>query len=308
MRPDAWPQHCRALLVGSVKAAAKQFPGPGEQAAERVHNLRKTLKEARAVARLFLGRFGEPARVTVAALAVVRRRVGRARDLDVMESRLTRLALPGEIHKPLGEAIAREREAATRAQAGFGASASRAQLNAIAKRLTAWDLSGVGVDDIVEAVARSYRQARRRGRMAFESHDPAALHALRSRVVDLRYQLAALSPAWPAALNAQAEELNELRDSLGDFHDLAVLASFAGEHGGLTPEALAELTQRLELKQKKLRRRARIEFDRLFAETSDAFADRLAAYLKRPMEKPDLRLPAEKPAATGPSAPRGPSA
>ena len=288
MPDDAWPQHCRALLVGSVSSAAHLFPGRGEQAPERVHGLRKTLKEARAIARLFLPSVGEPARVTIAALAVVRRRVGRARDLDVMEARLARLAPPSEIAKSLAEAIERERAATGRAHGGFATRASRAQLNAIVKRLEAWDLGHVRDDDVVEAVARTYRQARRRGRLAFDSDDPAALHALRSRVVDLRYQLAALSPAWPAALNAQSEELNALRDTLGDFNDLEVLGKFAAERGVLAPEALAQLTQRLEAKQKKLRWRAETEFDRLFAETPDAFAERLSAYLRRPMEKPTL--------------------
>ena len=224
--------------------------------------------------------------MTIAALAVVRRRVGRARDLDVMAARLTRLAPPAEIAKPLAEAIERERAAASRAHGGFATRASRAQLNAIVKRLEAWDLGRVGDDDVVEAVARTYRQARRRGRLAFDGDDPAELHALRSRVVDLRYQLSALSPAWPAALNAQSEGLNGLRDTLGDFNDLEVLGKFAAERGGLPPEALAALTARLGAKQKKLRRRAETEFDRLFAETPDAFAERLAAYLRRPMEKP----------------------
>ena len=77
MRDDAWPPYCRALLVASVASAARQFPGRGEQAPGRVHGVRKTLKEARAVARLFLPSLGEPARVTIAALAIVRR--GRPR-------------------------------------------------------------------------------------------------------------------------------------------------------------------------------------------------------------------------------------
>ena len=51
MRSDAWPQYCRAALVRSVSAAAAQFPGPGEEAPKRVHDVRKTLKEARAIAR-----------------------------------------------------------------------------------------------------------------------------------------------------------------------------------------------------------------------------------------------------------------
>ena len=286
MRPDAWPQHCRAALIRSVRAAAAQFPGPGEEAPERVHDVRKKLKEARAVARLFLHCVGEPARVTIAALAATRRQTGRARDLDVMALRLQRLAPPREVAEPLMAAIAREREAARRARRGLAARAPRARLNAIAKRLEGWDLSAVGGDEIVAAVARTYRQAQRRGRHAFESDEPAALHAFRARVVDLRYQLALLACAWPEALNAQAEGLDELREALGDFNDLHVLAKFAAERGALPPSALSELTDRTTAKQKKLRRRARAEFDRLFAETPSAFAARLAAYLARPVTKP----------------------
>ena len=288
MRAVTWPLYCQTLLAASVRAAAQQFPGRGQQASERIHDVRKTLKEARAIARLFLPCLGEPARVTIAALAVTRRRVGRARDLDVIEQRLRRLEPPSEIAKPLSAAIARDRAAALSAHANFAASASRAQLNAIARRVEAWDLGDIGANDIVEAAARTYAQARRRGRFAFRDDDPAALHALRSRVVDLRYQLAALSAAWPEMLSAHAEELNAMRDTLGAFNDFNVLAAFAAERGGLAPEALERLTAQLHAKQKKLRRRARAEFDRLFAETPDAFASRLAAYLKRPVDKPSL--------------------
>ncbi len=288
MSPGGWPHYCQALLTASVRAAAQQFPGRGQQASERIHDVRKTLKEARANARLFLPCLGEPARVTIAALAVARRRVGRARDLDVIEQRLRRLEPSPEIAGPLSAAVARDRAAALSAHASFAASASRAQLNAIAKRVEAWDLGDIGANDIVEAAARTYAQARRRGRRAFRSDDPAALHALRARVVDLRYQIAALSPAWPELLSAQAEELNALRDTLGAFNDFTVLASFAASRGGLDPEALASLRAQLQAKQEKLRRRAGVEFDRLFAETPDAFADRLAAYLKHPLTKPAL--------------------
>ena len=286
MRPDAWPQFCRAALVRSVSAAAAQFPGPGEEAPKRVHDVRKRLKEARAITRLFHC-LGEPARVTIAALAATRRQTGRARDLDVMAVRVERLAPPREIAEALKAAIARERAAALRARRGLAAAAPRARLNAIVKRLEGWDLSALGREEIVAAVARAYRQAQTRGRRAFDGDDPAALHAFRARVVDLRYQLAVLACAWPEALNAQAEALDELREALGDHHDLHVLARFAAERGELAPEALADLTARTAAKQKKLRRRAEAEFDRLFAETPKAFETRLAAYLARPVTKPE---------------------
>jgi CHAD domain-containing protein len=286
MAADAWPRHCRAALVRSVRAAAASFPAPGEEAPKRVHDVRRTLKEARAIARLFLPCVGEPARVTIAALAATRRQVGRARDLDVMAHRLQRLAPPPELATPLEAAIVRERKAALRARRGLASRAPRARLSAIAKRLEGWDLGGIGRDEIAAAVARTYRQARRRGRRAFDSDEPAALHAFRTRVVDLRYQLALLACAWPDALNAQATALDELREALGDHHDLHVLETFAAEHGRLGAQALDQLHERVGEKQKKLRRRGEKEFERLFVETPEAFAARIGAYLARPVEKP----------------------
>src|SRR6202046_5234562 len=287
MRSDAWPQHCRAALVRSVGAAAARFPDPGEEAPKRVHDVRKTLKEARAIARLFLDCVGEPARVTITTLAATRRQIGRTRDLDVMALRMKRLESPPEVSEPLMAAIAREREAAHPARRALAATAPRPRLNAIVRRVEGWDLSAVGTEDIVAAVARTYRQARKRGRLAFEVDDPVALHAFRARVVDLRYQLSLLSRAWPEALNAQAEALNDLREALGDFNDLHVLEKFAAEHSGLPPEALEGLGARIKSKQKKLKRRAKVEFERLFAETPSAFATRISAYLARPVTEPD---------------------
>ncbi len=128
----------------------------------------RALKEARAIARLFLHCVGEPARVTIAALAATRRQIGRARDLDVMAVRVQRLEPPPEVSEPLMAAIAREREAAQRARRGLCAKRPRARLTAMAKRIEGWDLSEVDADEIVAAVARTYRQARRRGRLAFD--------------------------------------------------------------------------------------------------------------------------------------------
>jgi CHAD domain-containing protein len=278
-----------------VSVAAAQFPGPGEEAPKRVHDVRKTLKEARAIARLFLNCVGEPGRVTITTLAATRRQIGRTRDLDVMAIRVQRLEPPPEVSEPLMAAIAREREAAQRARRGLAATAPRPRLNAIVRRVEGWDLSTVGTADIVAAVARTYRQARKRGRLAFGGDDPVALHACRARVVDLRYQLSLLSCAWPEALNAQAEALNDLREALGDFNDLHVLGTFAAEQGELAPQALEDLGDRIASKQKKLRRRANVEFERLFVETPNAFGSRIGAYLGHPVREPEV--PQDVPAA-----------
>ncbi len=44
----------------------------------------------------------------------------------------------------------------------------------------------------------------------------------------------------------------------------------------------------MESKQKKLKRRANVEFERLFAETPNAFATRIAAYLGHPVTEPEI--------------------
>ena len=163
MRSDAWPQYCRAALVRSVGAAAAQFPGPGEEAPKRVHDVRKILKEARAIARLFLDCIGEPARVTITTLAATRRQIGRARDLDVMALGSASEPPPG-ISEPLIAAIAREREAAHRARRGLSASAPRPRLNAIVRRVEGWDLSAFGTEEIV---ARWRAPIARRGGAAY---------------------------------------------------------------------------------------------------------------------------------------------
>ena len=67
-----------------------------------------------------------------------------------------------------------------------------------------------------------------------------------------------------------------------------MLETFAAEHGELPPQALEDLGARMEAKQKKLRRRAKVEFERLFAETPNAFATRIAAYLNNPVIEPEV--------------------
>ena len=110
MRSDAWPQHCRAALVRAVSSAAAQFPAPGEEAPKRVHDVRKTLKEARAIARLFLLCIGEPARVTITTLAATRRQIGRARDRPDIQQRMTDLGFTpeGSTAEEFGDFVARD--------------------------------------------------------------------------------------------------------------------------------------------------------------------------------------------------------
>src|SRR5471032_1983095 len=92
---DPWPEHCRRELVNAMLEAAEMFPHPGEDRAERVHDARKALKKARALARLFTPAENLAAYDVISALDAARRKMGAARNLDVMHGVLK--SLVGEL-------------------------------------------------------------------------------------------------------------------------------------------------------------------------------------------------------------------
>ena len=73
-----------------------------------------------------------------------------------------------------------------------------------------------------------------------------------------------------------------MRRHLGEHHDLTVLAEFAIGRPDLSLNQLTDLALKVERRQKKLARRARKEFERLFADRPSALEHRLAAWLQFP--------------------------
>src|ERR1700733_14636461 len=106
-KDDHWPEALRRRLIAAILGAADLFPHPGEDESERVHESRKALKEARALARLMTGVVGPPAYDALRELESARRRMGRARDLDVMPDALASLGgrLESKLVEALGQAI-----------------------------------------------------------------------------------------------------------------------------------------------------------------------------------------------------------
>src|SRR5207253_2185144 len=62
---------------------------------------------------------------------------------------------------------------------------------------------------------------------AASAHD---LHELRQRVVVHRYQMEIVKPLWPRLGKSWVREAQKLRDRLGKYNDLAVLARYAEPH------------------------------------------------------------------------------
>ena len=87
----------------------------------------------------------------------------------------------------------------------------------------------VGLQEFTEHRCARWDAAILRARKKEE--DPAALHALRIRVKNLRYALAALAPLWPSQdSKALLKTLTTLQDILGEIHDTDAAAAAATLH------------------------------------------------------------------------------
>jgi CHAD domain-containing protein len=285
---NPWPEHCRRRLIAALLGAADLFPHPGEDESERIHESRKTLKEARALAKLMVGFAGGPAYEAVRELETARRRTGRARDLDVMPGALASLGgtVAGRVIDTLGQAIVGERARARAAHREIDVGAQVGRLRAIARNVQDWDLGEADLFDIVRALRNAYRVARRQGRLALASGEPNELHRLRAAVVDLSHYFGALEPAWPAQFAAFGQEFRKMREQLGKHNDLTILAEFAATCPDVSPVERQALIKVIERRQRRLVRRAQRQFERLFAERPGALYDRITAYLENPCVAP----------------------
>ncbi len=308
-RKSAWPPHCRAALARALRLASRQFPRAGEDEATRVHDVRKTLKGAAGLARLFTDLVGAPAEATLAAINAARRKVGRARDLDILPGVIASLDPPPEARDALIAVIAEQREAERRAHHDIDVSGLAAELRALADSVEAWDVETAGAGPLIAALRRTYRSARRRGDAALPSGPPGELHALRVRVVDLVHQLGVFEPAWPGMMRATMRELQRLRTALGDHNDLTVLAEFAAARPELTPEQKVAVALLIAKRRRPLARRAAQLYARLFAERPSAFERRIGATIENPRRKPpthrSARAPRPAAAADAPPASHG---
>jgi CHAD domain-containing protein len=290
---QSWRQHCRAALAGAIRLAADQFPHPGDDKAERIHDVRKTLKQAAGLSRLFIPLVGPPAAEALKTINATRRRVGRARDLDIFPGVLARLEGANEARDILLHVIADQREAERRAHGEADVAGVSAQLRALARSVEAWEGEDASAEALLVAVRRTYRAARRIGEQALSSGDAKALHALRARVVDLAHQLAAFESAWPDLFQAVCRELNRLRRTLGDHNDLSVLADFAHGRPELPAGAAEALSASIVRRRRPLERRAKVQFARLFAERARAFERRVGRYLQHPQRRPGRTAPSK---------------
>ena len=139
-----------------------------------------------------------------------------------------------------------------------------------------WPLRRVGFAEIAGELAFGYRRARRAIPSDWKKAEANAVHELRQRVVEHRYQMEVVEPVWPRMVKLYVAETQRLRERLGSHQDLVVIAGMTAPH-----QPLARWRARLGplIDQRKARHVAAAGrlAGRLFAEKPKAFRTRLEA-------------------------------
>lgn len=274
-------------LAGHLLADAHDIvEDRARDSAVAVHDIRKAMKRWRSMLRLlapFLGESSENLRVDARALA---RALSAARDaqsaLDAFHD-----AVDATLHLPptlppqsLISIHARLQGLKDKLQAGSWDEETRQQLSdyvtAAAYQVSHWSLETITFADLADRLAATYRRARKSLPEEWEKASPDELHELRRRVIEHRYQMELVEPAWPRLGRIWVDEAQRLRNRLGAYQDLAVLTRFTAPHRELAPWR-SRLMPLIEYRQAEHVKSAARVAARLFAEPPKAFRRRLEA-------------------------------
>jgi CHAD domain-containing protein len=248
-----------------------------------VHDLRKTFKRWRALLRLIAPTVGAEADALRLEARDLGREIASARDSRAMLEALADLgtdALSTRIRASITERLGRigaDAEAASLTPAlkgRVGEALARA-----AGAVERWPLERLDRAETTRQLAAAYRRAAAAIPKDWPDASPEALHRLRQRVVEHRYQMEVVETVWPRLVRLWITEAQRLRDRLGAHQDLVLLGRLTEPHQPLAPWR-SRLTPAIAARRAEHAEAARRLTGRLFAERPKAFRRRLDALWK----------------------------
>jgi CHAD domain-containing protein len=256
---------------------------------EAVHEVRKDIKQARALLRLVqrdlksraCRRVTKKLKKTASALAPSRDAFVKASALAELTSHFKRdispRALEG-IRRVLVKDCRKEQRKLPR-----DLKRSRWLLKKICREFGSIEAARSGWKVIGPGIKRSYRAGRRACRLARKTGAPEDFHEWRKNAKDLLYQVRFLCGIWPEQMDALETELDRLGDHLGDAHDLTVLtARETLKQLANQPREKIEMLKALAgRRQKELHTKALRLGAKLYHERSVSFCQRLHQYWRR---------------------------
>jgi CHAD domain-containing protein len=280
--PDRPVQQSRDIFLRQVGCAIEELQG----AKPNVHGARKQLKRARATLRLLRPAIDDAQyrrENTVARDAA--RPLSKARDNEVMSDALDGLldrfgpASSGLHVEPLRQSLQKGRGSATHPLPAKQLNQIKAALRRSITRAQAWKPALGEWDCLATGLKKTYGRARRALRNARTARATDDLHEWRKQTKYLWHQLQALTPLAAGPVGELADEFHHLADYLGDEHDLAVLRErVAAPAAGMRETAASALKALIDRRRDELQDKAFSLGERLYADKSKAFVQRLTKY------------------------------
>jgi CHAD domain-containing protein len=278
------------IAAREIKAALEALGRRSRKGpATRVHDVRKHVKKARAVLRLFEKDLGDDYERLNGRLRTAGRRLSPLRDADAIVSTMEGLrdhfprVITPPVFRPVDQVLqARKRGAASRprterllAEATRTLRKTKASVPARIRRVA-------GSKTMRGGAGRGYRRARQEMSRVAAEPDDLRFHAWRRRVKDHWYQMR-LVEGLNGRAHARVRRLKQLQTWLGDDHNLVVLrdailktpARFGDQR------TVAVILGCIEKYQVSLRRRALEQGRRLFADTPGEFRKQIDRWFRR---------------------------
>jgi CHAD domain-containing protein len=291
-RPDIAMRTLADLLREIVAGGRKPIEMPDISDAVAVHDLRRAFKRWRAIMRLIAPTVGDEAEAMRVAARDLAREIAAARDIRAAQEALADLGDDAP-HLP-----ARSRAAVTGRLAQLGASAEATSLTPERKALIGemwtqaaaaierWPLQSFDGAEAARQLAASYQRVCAAMPEDWSNASPEALHRLRQRIVEHRYQMELAEPLWPKLMRLWVSEAQRLRDRLGAHQDLVILQRMTEPQQPLA-RWRSQLTPLVAERRAAHVRAAKRLAGRLFAEKSKAFRQRLTSLWEHRAHGPD---------------------
>jgi CHAD domain-containing protein len=280
-RPDIATRTLADLLRDIVTSGRKPIETADISDAVAVHDLRKAFKRWRAIMRLIAPTVGDKAEEMRIAARDLAREIAAARDIRAAQEALADLgddaALPAGSRVAIVERLAQ-----------LGASAEAISLTPerkarigemwtqAAAAVERWPLQSFHRAEAAQQLAASYKRVCAAIPKEWRHASPEALHRLRQRVVEHRYQMELAEPLWPKLMRLWVSEAQRLRDRLGAHQDLVILQRLTQPHQPLARWRLQLAPLIVERRTAHVKGAKRLA-GRLFAEKSKAFRQRLTS-------------------------------
>ncbi|HMR65555.1 MAG TPA: CHAD domain-containing protein, partial [Anaerolineae bacterium] len=272
-----------------IDQALEQLTEAPEGRDETVHDARKRLKKIRAVLRLVRDEIGDEVyqrentcyRDAGRQLAGIRDSFVLIKTLDDVAERYADDLDNSKAYKELRKKLAAEHEAIKRQRLEHDQKMAEvaATLKEARQRVETWPIAHNDFSGVSGGLKRVYKRGYRALTQAYDNPTPENFHEWRKRVKYLWYHIRILENVWADPMVELGNQLDDLADYLGDYHDLAGLSHMLINRPELIDDKDREdLVKLLNKRQAKLLIQARQLGERIYVEQPKVFVQRIGSY------------------------------